>query len=465
MIKTIIFLALLISGPYLNAKQKTLVAKKDPPNSIKNTTKNNTQESPSAEHHRTQHTKTKMPEQWVAFKKELKNRKNALTSPIVKRRLDRIHRVMNQKNSENKTLKLINKLEKTVKNRPFDLAHLYKLKASVYLSKDDLKKAFLYYKKALGLKTLPYKEHLSVLYDMAYLNLMKNKIKKASDLIEQLFYLSDTIPPPLYVLKATVLMERKQKKQALELVMKALKSTTNPKESWLALATGLNLEMERYIPAVRFLTTLTARWPDKKKYWKQLSAVYLNINKEDRALATLDLAYKLDFLEKEQEILHLTSLLLHKGLAFKAGHLMEHSIKLKKVKLSQKNYEILGDCWERANETNKALKAYQLAGSSAKDGKIFAKIGHIYMKNKNWNKVVNSFTKALHKGNIKRPEQIYISIGIAQVNLKAYDKAIKSFEQVINTKATGQMIKTARQWINYTQSLIKNSAKKTLTSL
>ena len=294
---------------------------------------------------------------------------------------------------------------------------------------------------------------------MITLYLFQNKIKKASDLIDQLFYLADTITPAAYILKASVLVEKKQKKQALELVMKAIQSTKNPKENWLAFGAALNLEMEKYVPAARLLTTLTASYPNKKKYWKQLSAVYLNINKDDKALATLDLAYKMDFLEKEQEIIHLASLLMYQGLPFKAGLLIEKFINLKKVEPTQKNYEILGDCWQRAEETNKALKAYQLSAPLSEDGKIFAKLGRIYMQNREWNAVVDNFTKALNKGGIKHPEHIYISMGIAHFQLKAYEQAIKSFEQVINTKATGQKIKIARQWINHTQSLMKSDIR------
>ena len=424
------------------------------PVSEKTNTKNNTQTNSESTS-----TKIKIPKQWIVLKKELKNRRSALTSPIVQRRLQRIHRVMNQKDSEDKALGLIGKLEEVVQKRPFDLTRLYHLKAQIYLSKDNFKKAFLYYNKAIDLKTLSHKEHLSVLYDMTTLYLFQNKIKKASDLIDQLFYLADTITPAAYILKASVLVEKKQKKKALELVMKAIQSTKNPKENWLAFGAALNLEMEKYVPAARLLTTLTASYPNKKKYWKQLSAVYLNINKDDKALATLDLAYKMDFLEKEQEIIHLASLLMYQGLPFKAGLLIEKFINLKKVEPTQKNYEILGDCWQRAEETNKALKAYQLSAPLAEDGKIFAKLGRIYMQNREWNAVVDNFTKALNKGGIKHPEHIYISMGIAYFQLKAYEQAIKSFEQVINTKATGQKIKIARQWINHTQSLMKNDTK------
>ena len=415
--------------------------------------KNNTQtnlESLSAQ--------KKIPKHWAALKKELKNRRSALTSPIVQRRLQRIYRVMNKKDSENKALELIKKLEKVVQSRPFDLTRLYHLKAQIYLTKDNFKQAFLYYNKAIDLKTLSYKEHLSVIYDMATLYLFQNKIKKASSLIDQLFYLTDKITPAAYILKAAILVEKKQKKQALELVTKAIKSVKNPKENWLTFGAALNIEMEKYVPAAHLLTTLTASYPNKKKYWKQLSAVYLNINKENKALATLDLAYKLDFLEKEQEIIHLASLLMYQGLPFKAGLLIEKSLNLKKINPTQKNYEILGDCWQRAEETNKALKAYQLSAPLAEDGKIFAKLGRIYMQNRNWRKVVDNFTKALKKGGIKHLEHIYISIGIAHFQLKAYEQAINSFEQIINTKeATGQKIKIARQWINHTQSLMNNN--------
>ena len=391
--------------------------------------------------------------QWAKLKKELKNRRSALTSPVVQKRLERIYRVLNNKNSEDKAIKMITNLEKIVKKKPFELARLYNLKAQLYLSKDDFKKATLYYDKALGLKKLSHREHLSVLYDKAVLFLLQNKIKKASQLVEQLFYLADDLSPSAYVLKATLLIEQKKKKQALKLIMKAINSSASPKESWLAMAVGLNIERENYIPAVKLLKQLTALAPEEAKYWKQLSAVYLNINKDDRALAVLDLAYKLQFLEKEKEILHLASLLMYQGLPYKAGQLLEQALKLKKLKPTQKNYEILGDCWIRAQETKKALQAYQISAPLAKDGKVFAKMGRIDMRHQKWKSAGHRFIKALEKGGIKRPEHIYISAGIAYLYLKQYTKAVSFFEQVIDTKAKGDKIKIARQWINYTNSL------------
>ena len=392
---------------------------------------------------------------WALLKKELRGRRNPLTSKVIRRRLEGIYYTMGRENKEDKTLKLITNLEKIVQKRPSELARLYKLKAQIYLGKDQYKKAFSYYRQALDLKALPFREHIAVLYDQATLYMLQNKLHKSALLVDQIFYLTDNISPGLYILKAAILLEKKQKEQALKMVMIALDSTSNPKEGWLAFAAALNLALERYSKAAEFLEQLTNTYPDKKKYWKQLSAVYLNIKKDDKALATLDLAYKLNFLEVEQEIIHLATLLMVQGISLKAAKLLEKSLELKKIKPSQKNYESLGDCWLRAEEITPALEAYKKSAPLAKNGKVLAKMGQIYIQNGKWLEAINSFKKALEKGELKYPENIYISLGISYLGLKKYEQATTFFKKVSDTKAKGQLIKVARQWIDYSKSLLK----------
>ena len=287
-------------------------------------------------HQRTLATKKPaIPESWVQLKKSLKKRKTTLFSPVLQRRLERLHRVL--KKDKKKGLTLIEKMESTVQNRPAEQAKLFLLKAQVYLSLEQPKKALSYYQKAKNSQKLSYREHTTLLYDMAFLYLMEKTIKKAEKTSDLLFYLAKSPPPSsLHILKAHILIEKKQKKLALKKVNQALKTSRDPKEHWLALGAGLNLELKNYIPAIKLLLKLVAIKPKKKQYWKQLSSAYLNIDKNHKALATLDLAYKMDFLEKESEIWHLVSLLDYQGLPFKSAVLLEKSIKAKKVKSNKK---------------------------------------------------------------------------------------------------------------------------------
>ncbi len=390
-----------------------------------------------------------VPKKWIMLKKELKSRKNPLTSPIVAKKLQRIYRIMGKKNLEDQALELIKKLEGVVKNRPHELAKIYSLNAQIYSGKDDPAKAILFYKKAIRLQTLSYKNHLSTLYSMAFSYLLQNKIKEASKLVDQLFYLSDEIPPSYYILKAWILVEEKKKQQALSLVMKAINALSHPRESWLAFAASLEIELKHYKSAIQILNQLTDSYPSKKKYWKQLSALYLQLNKDTEALSSLNLSYKLEFLSKEKEILHLASLLMYQGRPLKAAKLIKKAMDLKKVKKNEKNYETLANCYMRAEETKLALKFYEIAIATSQKSDTFSKIGHIYFHRETWKQAVKYFELALDKGGVKRPERLYIPIGIAYFNLKKYDKAIQSFEKVVATEAKGQLIKMAREWINY----------------
>ena len=394
--------------------------------------------------------KTQIPQSWKDLKSDLKSRRSALISSVMSKRLQRISRAMNRKNSEDRALELIEKLEKASKDRPTDLMRAYYLKAQVYSGKDDFKNALLFYKKAMDLKRLSYDEHLSALYDIASLHVFQGKINQASRLVDQWFYLADKVTAAAYMLKASILVEKKQQKEALKLVMKAIEESDRPIENWLAFASSLHLELGNYVQAAQMLEKLVASYPDRKKYWTSLSASYLNIKKNNRAVASLDLAYKLDFLSKETEIVHLSSLLFHQGQPLKAANLLQQALEENKIKKNQKNYEMLGDSWRGAEEDKKALRNYQLASQYSEDGKIFTKIGYIHLNNENWIETVGSFKEALKKGGVRKPEQVYIQMGVALFQLKQYAESIKSFEQVLARETDSQWIRMAREWIDHT---------------
>ena len=193
------------------------------------------------------------------------------------------------------------------------------MKAQIYLSQEKLKKALALYQKALDFNKLSYRDHLRALYDKITIYILSNKIKKAENLVELLFYLSDKKTPSMYILKASILIEQNKPLPALQEVNKALSLSSHPRESWLVFAVALNAQLKKYIPAIKYLQKLTALHPKKKQYWKQLSSLYLQVNKEDKALATLDLSYKMEFLTKEKEIVHLASLLLYQGFTLQSG--------------------------------------------------------------------------------------------------------------------------------------------------
>lgn len=379
-------------------------------------------------------------------KDELKNRKSALTSEGTHRRLSRAHELI----SQNKTADAIEILERLLEStaaRPHEKAQVLQALGFAYAQKDNYAKGLEYLQQSLDLGVLPYEPTLSTIYTVAQINVAQEKYDVALKKIDEWFSLADEISPDALVLKATVYAQQKKQKQALELVTKAIDMTKTPKESWLSFAVAMNYELENYKESGRLLEKLTALYPEKEKYWKQLAGVYLNQEKNPQALATMELAHKGAYLDKDAELMNLVSLFIYGGIPYKGAKLLEESLANGKIKKSQKNYEILGDAWAGAEEMDKALKAYAESSKLATDGRIFAKQGRIYLDQEKWPEADKFLSQGLAKGQIKNPQHVYMALGVARFNLKKFDGATESFQLAKKTSDT--VTKQADQWISF----------------
>ncbi len=387
-------------------------------------------------------------EECVSLKKELKSRRLRLPSEVLNRRLKRVHTLMKKKDSQ-KALNMLEKMQNRFKNQKASLVQIYRLKAQVYSVQENFPQALQAYQKAMELNTMSYREHLSVLYQTVTLYLYEGKLAEASGQMDEWLCLSSKIPASAYVLKAMILIQKRQKNKALPLIMEALKQSSSPREAWLFLAANLWVEKENYKKALPLLKKLVAFYPSRKKYWKLLSQVRLRLGKEKQSLVSFDLSHKLQFVEKEKEILNLTRLFFNQGQPLKAAQILEKAMEEKQVKTNEKHYELLGDFWFQAQEKQKAFQAFKKASRHARAGTIFVKIARHYMEEEQWQSAVLFFQQALEKDQLKDKEQVYIQMGTALFRLKKYARAIQSLEQIMAMEAEAKWIKQAREWINH----------------
>lgn len=382
-------------------------------------------------------------------KQDLKSRRAALTSKGTHRRLSRAHSLM-AKNKLGDAIEVLNRLLKSTEKRPHEKAQVMQAMGFAYAQKENYKKAITYLQGAIDLGSLPYSPTMSTLYTIAQVHVAQENYGKALKKINEWFALADEPSPDAFVLKATVFAQQKKQKEALALVTKAIDMTDKPKESWLSFAVAMNYELERFKEAGRLLEKLTGLYPEKAKYWKQLTGVYLNLETNKKALATMELAHKGNYLEQGSEILNLVSLFIYGGIPLKGAKLLDAALKDGTVKKTQRNYEILGDAWAQAEEMDEALVAYAASAKLAKDGRIFAKQGRIYLEQEKWKEADKYLTQGLAKGAIKSPQHVHMALGVARFNLKKFDAATQSFNDA--KKASEKVTKSANQWIEFVKA-------------
>ena len=377
----------------------------------------------------------------------LKKRRAALTSKSTHKKLSRAHTAFS-KEKYSQALNILKKLEETLKSRPFELAQVYQTLGFIYAHQDKMTEALDYFEKAQALKALPMSPTLSSMYTMAQIKIFQEKYKEGLDELVNWFHHVKKPNAQSYILAATALFELKKKKAALIFVNKAIKMNPKPPENWLQFSVALNYENKNYNEAASSLRILTESYPHKKKYWKQLTGVYLSLDKTRMALATIQMAHKMGHLIKERELLNMISLQLSEGLPYKGAKFLEALMKESKVKESQKHFEVLAQAWLQSEELEKAMEPMGRAAELSDNGKAAINYGHILLELERFESAEKAYSMSLKKGGLKHPGQVYLSRGITRFNLKNYKGSIKDFKKAMEEEKTK---KAAQDWVSYVE--------------
>ncbi len=396
----------------------------------------------------------------VSFKKSIsetiKSRPGGLTAPATFKRISQAHKYL-AANKYDKALAKLRTLDNN-KTKPYSKAQVYQTMGYVYSGQGKDSMAAKYFQKSLDLNVLPIQPTKTNLYMLSQLYIGAKKYDLSLRYIKKWFNISDKPTAPAYILLATALSEKNRKDEALTYVNKAVAISTNPKESWLQFAAGLNIEKGYYKKAIFALNRLVKINPKKATYWKMLAGAHLNLEENKQALNAMSIANQLGFLTSEHDILNLASLYATNGIPLSSAILMEKSIKSGKVKKTKKNLQFLAQAWLDSEDKQKAIKHLRQAAAQAPDGKLYVLEGQVYMEKGKWLKAAKAFTQALNKGKLSNKGQIYMLRGMAYTNAKKFESAKNDFDTL---GTYPQYTSQSTSWLNYLK--FKEDAIKILT--
>lgn len=216
-------------------------------------------------------------------------------------------------------------------------------------------------------------------------------------------------------------------------------------------------ESKKNKEAVEVLETVIQIFPEDKTWWTQLGMFYLLIEDYKKGLATLDLAYKQGFLEKESEIKTLASLYSQNEVPYKAATLLEKHIDSGLVKRDDKNLATLANAWHAAQHIDKAAKYYGELAKMTNLAKHYSKQGMLLKQDEQYAKSIAALNKALETG-AKNKGRIHMSIAESYFYLEKYKEAYKAINLAMKDPKTR---KSAKGWVSF----IKDTAQRKKVSI
>ncbi|GAW95447.1 MULTISPECIES: tetratricopeptide repeat protein [Colwellia] len=204
-------------------------------------------------------------------------------------------------------------------------------------------------------------------------------------------------------------------------------------------------ERKKYNEAVKVLETVIQLFPENKQWWTQLPMFYLLIEDYDKAVQTLDLAYKLGHLNKEGQIKTLASLYSQSEAPYKAALLLEKHIASGLVKRDDKNIATLANTWHSAQHIDKAASYYGELAKMTNNAKHYRKEGMLLKQDEQFSKAIVALKKALEL-DISNQGRIHMSIAESYFYLEKYKQAYAAIQKAMKYPGTR---KSAKGWKNF----------------
>jgi tetratricopeptide (TPR) repeat protein len=322
---------------------------------------------------------------------------------------------------------------------PYERSKVEQILFNISYAQEKYGEARGHLQKAIDAGGLNEQEISTAKYQGAQLYMTEEKWKEGAAALEEWF---KTEPKPnsgAYYLLAVAYYQMENYTKALPPAKMAVELMEKPQEGWISMLLALYLQKDQYKEAIPMLQRLIQLVPDKKTYWMQLSAVYGQMEDYQNALAIMQLAYGAGLVTDDSEVRRLADLLLFNDVPYRGAQVLEAGIEKKIVKIDDKLYEKLANCWIAAGELEKSIQPLQKGAELAPTGEMYVRLGEVNIQREDWGGAQTALDRALNKGQLKDAANAQMLMGIALYNQKKLSEAKTWFQRSAQSEKHRQM--------------------------
>jgi tetratricopeptide (TPR) repeat protein len=358
--------------------------------------------------------------------KEAKESKSTgMSKPVAEKLMAAYELMQNDKYDE--SLAVVDALAERRRLKPPEIAQIHRFRGYILVNKGLTEKAAAEFEKSLAQKALDPSAEQVMMYSLAQIYTQLGKYDAALALMNTWFQTQETPKPDAYYLLAMILVQQENFKAAVEPARKAVELSEQPKESWVQLQVVIYTQLKDYANVAEALERLVAISPGKQQYWVQLAAVQKHLEREARALATLQLAYEADLLKGDKELRQLARLLFLRQQPYECAQVIEDALEAGVVTPDAEAYRLMSNCFIAARENEKALEPLAKAGELAPDGDMYMLLGQMYLQRERYAPAIVALEKALAKSKPDQRGSVHLLIGVAQLGSENFAGAERSF--------------------------------------
>ncbi len=331
----------------------------------------------------------------------------------------------------------------------YEMAQMWNFYAFIAFGQDNYPDAIFAYENVLMQPDLPLGMETTTRFTLCQLYFQQEDYQNSLDMLSEWFAIAENPGPDPYILRAQIFYQLEQFREGIEPVLQAIEVAEIQgkalQENWYRLLNVFYYELEDFPNVINVLRTIIDTWP-KREYFVQLSAMYGQEGDDIRQLALYQTAFEAGWLQRSNEYVQLSQLLLQADVPVKAALIMEEGLSEGIVESTENNWRVLAQSWQLAQEDEKAIPALGRAAGLSDDGELDLRLAQSHQNLANWQDCIDSARDGLSKGDLRRADQGNMILGACLFELEEYGQARTAFRAA---EEDSRSRTAAQSWIQY----------------
>ncbi len=382
-------------------------------------------------------------------RKRNSSRKNFVPSQQVGKKLMKIQELAETEDFAG-ALEILRPLSEKSRLKKFDKATVYQMMGYMLGALERYEDALAAFEVALSVDYLPDSAMQQLKYNLGQLYLGQENYDRSIELFEEWLDGAEKPDAQAHFMITIAYAGKEDWASALSHARTSVNLSTSPVENRLRLLLAVEYQNGNIPETLEVLKTLVTLFP-KKDYYMQLAFGYSNFGEEEKALAMLELAYQLDYLDKERELTQLTQRYLYHELPWPAAKIMAKGLEDGTVETTSKNLELYANSLLHAREYTEAIVPLSEAADLAEEGDLYVRLAQVHLEIEDWRKARKALESAIEKGSLRDLGSAQLLLGVSNYNEKRFKSARVAFLAAAEEEKSAD---SARKWLKHVNRAI-----------
>ena len=389
-------------------------------------------------------------------------------SPNVARDLLAAYELLEEDKSRQALVKLNELMERRGDSmHDFDRASVLQIRGAAHVNLENFDQGLNDFREAMELRALPDEQNARIRYNLAQLYFVTERYEESIEFFNR--WLADDGEPSdsTFFMLAAANYHLDRFRDALVPMDRAIELSKEPNRRYYDLKNVLLSELNDVPARTELMKEMVTLWPDELSYWRQLSSLYLEQEKQMESFGVLEGAYLSGLIDSEDDIVLLAQFYSTFNNPHRGAQLLAKEMEDGRVERSVRNLEMLSQLWSQAREHRKAIPVLREAARMADTGELSFRLGQSLLADERNEDAEQAFEDAIDKGELSdaRLAEIWVLLGTSRFNQAgpgdrdqrmAADRAFAQAERFPATRAQ------ARDWRGYIRAINETETRQAM---